>query len=178
MATNNAFDLGLEQGGGNFVRFLASNNGWFAGGSEIQLGTFRMSTSSVKTGWGKMAEGQAPDWHWDDVVGKAGAQPSPDHKRGFSAVMEIDGHPYEWSSTGTGAIKGFQPLFGELRAGEANNPGKIAVVKYKGSEAMKVGKGNTRKPIFEIVDWVVPSTPVEAAAAAFAKAPALEDAEF
>lgn len=175
---NSTFDLGLEKTGGRFIRFLASTNGWFAGGTEIPLDTFQASTTSVKTGWGAMAEGQAPDWHWDEVIGNAGPQPSPEHKRGFSVEMIIDGETFEWSSTGTGAIKGFGPLFSELRAGEANNPGKIALVKYVGSEAMKVGKGNTRKPNFKIVGWEKPTTPNEAAAKAFANAPALDDAEF
>lgn len=174
-------DLGLSNGGGSYIRYMPSMNAWQIGKTETALDKFILLTDTVKTGWGKMAEGQAPEWEWDVALGKRGPQPSPDHKRGFSIKMIVDDEEVEWSSTGTGPVMGFQTLFSDVQAGLANNPGKVPVVKYVNSEAHKVGKGNTRKPLFKIVDWVdapKPMTPGEAAAKAFANAPALEDAEF
>ena len=49
---------------------------------------------------------------------------------------------------------GFETVFEEIWNAKDDNAGKVAVVKYAGSEALKVGKGNTRKPKFEIVKWV------------------------
>jgi hypothetical protein len=170
------FDLGLSSGGGSYIRFLPSSNAWMLGKEEITLGDFTLLPETVKTGWGKMAEGQAPEWSWDDAPGKRGAQPSEDHKRGFAIKLIIDGNEVEWSSTGTGPVMGFQTLFADVIAGMANNPGKVPVVKYTNSEAHKVGKGNTRKPLFKIEKWI--DKPATGAAAAFANAPALADEEF
>lgn len=173
-------DLGLSNGGGSYIRFLPSLNGWQIGKAEITLGDFILLPDTLKTGWGKMAEGQAPEWTWDEAIGKRGAQPTPEHKRGFSIKFIVDGEEVEWSSTGTGPVMGFQTLFSDVQAGMANNPGKVPVVKYVNSEAHKVGKGNTRKPLFKIEKWIDKpvSNPNEAAAKAFANAPVLEDAEF
>ena len=38
-------------------------------------------------GWGKITEGQAPEWTWDEASRKP--LPSPDHKRGFSVMLKI-----------------------------------------------------------------------------------------
>ncbi len=44
---------------------------------------FYMDTDSLQTGWMHLGEG-VRDWQPDASLGKKGAQPSPDHKRGFS----------------------------------------------------------------------------------------------
>lgn len=148
--------LGLgSDGGGAYVRFLPSANGWMKGGDEIQLSQIIMDVDSVRTGWGKMAEGMAPEWSWDERLGVRGPQPSPDHKRGFS--IKIYGKTLglvEWSSTGTGPCIGFDRIFTQIWEQRADHPGQVPVVKYTGSEPMKVGKGNTRAPKFELQKWV------------------------
>lgn len=170
------FDLGLSNGGGSYIRFLPSVNGWQIGKDEVPLSDFVLLPDTLKTGWGKMQEGAAPEWTWDVAIGKRGPQPSEEHKRGFSIKMIVDGDEVEWSSTGTGPVMGFQTLFSDVQAGVANNPGKVPVIKYTGSEALKVGKGSTRKPHFKIEKWI--DKPLTGAAADFANAPSLEDAEF
>jgi hypothetical protein len=167
-------NLDLGGTGKSYLRFLPSMNSWNKGKEEWTPKAFILLPDSVQTGWGLMQEGQAPDWSWDASPGRRGPQPSPEHKRGFSITLEIDGDETEWSSTGTGPVMGFQTLFSDVQAGMANNPGKVPVVEYVGSEPHKVGKGNTRKPLFKILKWVARGN----ASPAGGSAAALADAEF
>jgi hypothetical protein len=149
--------LGLSNngGGGKYIRFMPSVNSWVADKEEIELKQFVMDHGSVKSGWGLMAEGQAPQWIWDERLGVQGKRPEGDYKRGFSIRLFIkDVGVVEWSSTGTGPVMGFEVIFEEIWNAKDKNAGKVPVIKYAGSEALKIGKGNTRKPKFELVKWV------------------------
>lgn len=142
-------------GGGSYIRFMPSANAWMFNNAEIAVEAVVFDQGSVRTGWGRMAEGQAPEWLWDDRLGVGGSQPSPDHKRGFSIKLYTKAtRTVEWSSTGTGPVIGFDAIFDTIWNARAEYPGKVALCRYTGSEAMKVGKGNTRKPLFNIVKWV------------------------
>jgi hypothetical protein len=79
------FSLGLGGGGGgNYIRFSPSINSWQLGKEEIELKKLVFDLDSIRTGWGLMAEGQAPQWVWDDQVGQRSVKPEGDFKRGFS----------------------------------------------------------------------------------------------
>lgn len=152
-----SFSLGLGGGGGKYLRFSPSINSWQMGKEEIELKKLVFDLDSIRTGWGKMAEGQPPEWQWDDSVGKRGMKPAdPDFKRGFSVQVWLgaDKGWAEWSSTGTGPGMGFEALAGAAMAEKDENPGKCVAVAYKGSTPMKVGKGSTRSPNFEILGWI------------------------
>lgn len=154
--------LNINSGGnGTYIRFAPSINGWMKGKEEISIKMLVLDIASVKTGWGKMAEGSAPEWHWDQQLGVAGSRPSeekdaqgqPVWKRGFSARLYSKEHgTVEWSSTGTGPCLGFDAIFEEVW--NAKQPGKAPVIEYTGAEPLKIGKGNTRKPLFRLVKWV------------------------
>lgn len=148
--------LNINGGGsGAYIRFMPSVNAWIYKDEELALKHFLFDHDSIKTGWGKMSEGQAPDWSWDPQLGVAQAQPSSEHKRGFSIKMwsKATG-TVEWSSTGTGPVMGFDVIFEEIYDAAKANAGKVPVVEYTGSDALKVGKGNTRRPNFKLVKWV------------------------
>jgi hypothetical protein len=154
------FSLGLGGGGGgNYIRFSPSINAWQLGKDkeEIELKKIVFDLDSIKTGWGKMSEGVPPEWIWDDVVGRRSAKPEDtEFKRGFSVRVWLgpDRGWAEWSSNGTGPCMGFEALAGAAMADKADNPGKCVACAYKGSTAVKVGKGSTRTPNFEIVGWI------------------------
>lgn len=152
-----SFSLGLGGGSGKYLRFSPSINSWQMGKEEIALSKIVFDLDSIKTGWGKMAEGVPPEWIWDDAIGKRGMKPADvDFKRGFSVQVWLGAERgwAEWSSTGTGPCMGFEAFAGEAMAQKADNPGKVVVASYKGSTPTKVGKGNTRTPNFEILGWV------------------------
>jgi hypothetical protein len=150
------FSLGLSGGGGNYIRFSPSINAWQLGKDEIDLKKICFDLDSIKTGWGMMAEGQAPQWQWDDDVGRRSLKPEGEYKRGFSVRCWLgSAHGWaEWSSTGTGPCMGFEMFAGAAIEQAAANPGKVAACTYDGSSALKVGKGNTRVPNFTIVGWI------------------------
>lgn len=103
-----------------------------------------------------MQTGESPVWAWDEVVGRAGKKPEGDYKRGFSirAYLGPQKGWCEWSSTGTGPALGMDALMSEVVKQQKGNEGKALACSYDGSEPMKIGKGNTRKPIFTIIGWV------------------------
>ena len=149
--------LGLSNsgGGGKYIRFMPSMNAWVVNKEEIELKQFVLDHESVKSGWGLMAEGQAPAWVWDERLGVSGKRPEGDYRRGFSIKLFAKEHGVvEWSSTGTGPVMGFEAVFEEIWNAKDSNAGKVPVLKYAGSDALKIGKGNTRKPKFELVKWV------------------------
>lgn len=147
--------LNLTSGDGSYIRFMPSSNAWVLGKDEFALKKFVMDHNSIKTGWGKMETGVAPDWAWDAKVGVANIAPSKEHRRGFAITLFIKGKgAVEWSTTGVGPVIGFEQIFTMIHKDKDANEGKVPVLEYTGSEAMKVGKGNTRKPKFNVVGWV------------------------
>ena len=130
---------------------------WTLNKEPIELGSLVIMPASIKTGWVRFTPGAAPDWQWDEAPGKASAPPSGDHKRGFSIEVETAAHgKMEWSGAGYGQCAALEALMEEISASEADHPGKLPVAVYCSSEVRKVGKGSTRIPRFEIVDWLAP----------------------
>jgi hypothetical protein len=91
----------------------------------------------------------------DDSLGRKGAQPSPEHKRGFKVTFFNKAMGVaEWSANGAGSNMGLEALWKQVQAQAPANAGKLPVVEYKGSRPEKVGKGSTRVPMFEVTGWV------------------------
>lgn len=159
--------LGLSDSAAEYIRFKPSVNAWFVDGDEIELKGLLIDPTSLKTGWGKIQEGEAPDWQWDERPGVKGSAPSQDHKRGFSVQVYIPEHGWrEWTTTGSGPKMGLEAVWPAIHNGAAANQGKVAKVKYNGATATAIGKGTTRVPQFELVGWAdKPDAPVQAAAA-------------
>lgn len=149
--------LNLSSGGGNanFLRFSPQANAWTnSNGEEVQLKKVVFDIDNVKTGWLHLGVG-VRDWQPDAALGKKGAQPSPDHKRGFEVTFynkEIG--TASWSSNGVGPNMGLELLYTMCAADRAANAGKLPVVEYNGSKMEKIGKGTTRIPQFSIVQWM------------------------
>jgi len=149
--------LNLSSGGGNsnFLRFSPQANAWTnSDGVEVELKKVVFDIDNVKTGWLHLGVG-VRDWQPDTELGRKGAQPTPDHKRGFEVTFynkEIG--TASWSSNGVGPNMGLEQLYTACAADRAANAGKLPVVEYKGSKMEKIGKGTTRIPQFTIVNWI------------------------
>jgi hypothetical protein len=149
--------LNLSSGGGNsnFLRFSPQANAWTnSDGVEVELKKVVFDIDNVKTGWLHLGVG-VRDWQPDETLGRKGAQPTPDHKRGFEVTFynkEIG--TASWSSNGVGPNMGLEQLYTACAADRAANAGKLPVVEYKGSKMEKIGKGTTRIPQFTIVNWI------------------------
>ena len=152
---NEVIDLGLmSEGNSEYIRFKPSVNAWIADGDEVQLGDVLLDPSSLKVGWGKITEGQAPEWSWDEKLGKKSPPPSPDHKRGFSVMLKIKDKGWrEWSANGVGVMKGFSELWNVVGRQVKQNEGKAVLLSYTGARLEKIGVGQTRIPEFEVKSW-------------------------
>ena len=152
--------LNLSSGGGsgNFIRFSPAANAWTnSSGEEIQIKKVVFDIDNVQTGWLLLGVG-VREWQPDAAVGKKGAQPSPDHKRGFSVKFyNKQLGTCEWSSNGVGPNMGLEALYlkcMEERKALPLNQSLLPVIEYKGSKMEKIGKGTTRIPQFDVTDWI------------------------
>jgi hypothetical protein len=148
-------NLSSNGGSGNYIRFSPQANAWTNNlGEEIQLKKIVFDINDVQTGWLALGVGLR-DWQADATLGKKGAQPSPDHKRGFIVKFynkEIG--LVEWSSNGVGPNMGLEVMYTACAAQQAANAGKLPVLEYTGSKLEKIGKGTTRIPAFNIISWI------------------------
>ncbi len=149
--------LNLSSGGGNsnFLRFSPQANAWTnSDGVEVEIKKVVFDIDNVKTGWLLLGAG-VRDWQPDSELGRKGAQPTPEHKRGFEVTFynkEIG--TASWSSNGVGPNMGLESLYTACAAQREANAGKLPVVEYKGSRMEKIGKGTTRIPQFVITSWI------------------------
>lgn len=171
--------LGLEnESSGEYIRFKPSVNAWYVDGEEITLKGMSIDPDSLKTGWGLIQEGEAPQWSWDEQVGVKAPRPDGDYKRGFSVMVHLKDHGWrEWSSNGAGVNKGISAIWPEIHKSAPANKGKMAGVKYTGSTADTSGKGATRIPNFELVSWNKVDAQEPTPEPEAAKSPAVEDDE-
>jgi hypothetical protein len=148
-------NLSSAGGSGNYIRFSPQANAWTNNlGEEIQLKKVVFDINDVQTGWLALGVGLR-DWQADASLGRKGAQPTPDHKRGFIIKFynkEIG--LVEWSSNGVGPNMGLEQLYTACAAQQAANAGKLPVLEYTGSKLEKIGKGTTRIPAFTIISWI------------------------
>ncbi len=152
--------LNLSSGGGsgNFIRFSPQANAWTnSEGNEVQLKKVVFDLDNVQTGWLLLGQG-VRDWQPDSAIGRKGAQPSPEHKRGFTVKFyNKELGTCEWSSNGVGPNMGLEQLYVkcmEERKALPLNESLLPVCEYKGSKMEKIGKGTTRIPQFEVVNWI------------------------
>lgn len=143
-----------SSGSGNYIRFSPQANAWSNQDGEFQMEKFVFDIDNVQTGWMHIATGVF-EFVPDDSLGRKGAQPSPEHKRGFKVTFYNKSMGVaEWSANGAGSNMGLEALYKQAVAQRMSNPEKLPVVEYKGSRPEKVGKGSTRVPIFEVTGWV------------------------
>jgi hypothetical protein len=147
-------NLSNSGGSGNYIRFSPQANAWSNQDGEFQLEKFVFDYENLQTGWMLIATGVF-EFNADESLGRKGAQPTPEHKRGFKVVFYNKTMGVaEWSANGAGANMGLEGLWKQVQAQAASNAGKLPVVEYKGSRPEKVGKGSTRVPMFEVTGWV------------------------
>jgi len=149
-------NLNLSNSGGNcnYIRFSPQANAWSNQDGEFALEKFVFDIDNVQTGWMLIATGIF-EFNADDSLGRKGAQPTPEHKRGFKVVFYNKTMGVaEWSANGAGSNMGLEALYKQAVAQRLANPDKLPVVEYKGSRPEKVGKGSTRVPMFEVTGWV------------------------
>jgi len=159
-----------------WISFKPSANFWLMDDVEIDMmgKGILIDPSTIKTGWIKIAQGMAPDCHWDEKVGKRNGndRPSEDHRRGFSVMVlpkikvedEMNDKWKQWQSNSVGVFMGFQDLLSSITRADkdafSKNEGKVIQAKYTGSKVNDGGVGKTRIPQFDFLGWgEAPSSP-------------------
>jgi hypothetical protein len=188
----------LDLGGGEvrpFIRYKASLNCWEMSSAEGGVTEFEWNAPAVfdvehiQLGWLHLAEG-AREWHaWPNNK----QTPKPDEKEwkpGFvvqvySKALFGSDPVREYSSSATGNVEFIKKLYNQAEA--EFGKGVVPVVKITGAKAERIGKGNTRIPLFNIekyaprpAELAVEGAPAQAQsappkAAAAASAPAESD---
>jgi hypothetical protein len=159
-------NLSNSGGSGNYIRFSPQANAWSNQDGEFPLDKFVFDVDNVQTGWMLIATGIF-EFNADDSLGRKGAQPSPEHKRGFKVVFYNKTMGVaEWSANGAGSNMGLESLYKQVQAQAGANLGKLPVVEYTGSRPEKVGKGSTRVPEFTVTGWVARPAALQEGAAA------------
>ena len=147
-------NLSNSGGSGNYIRFSPQANAWTNQDGEFTFEKSVFDYENLETGWMLIATGIF-EFLPDNGLGQKGAQPTPEHKRGFRATFfNKQMGVAEFSANGAGANMGLEALWKQVQAQASANAGKLPVVEYKGSRPEKVGKGTTRVPLFEVVSWV------------------------
>jgi len=158
--------LGLSDSTAEYFRFKPSVNAWYVDGDEIEFKGMGIDPDSLKTGWGKIMEGESPEWVWDEKPGVKAPNPGQDFKRGFRLMVYLKDYGWrEWTATTSGTKMGVENIWPQIHNGAASNQGKIAMVEYQGSKAVQIGKGGSRLPEFELKGWMdkpeAPQAPVQ-----------------
>jgi hypothetical protein len=192
--------LALPSGGDArpYIRFGASINAWQMSGADGKPEEFAFDKPAVfdiqntQLGWMLIETGNR-DWQpWPNNVQQP--RPEGEYKAGFdvsvysTTMFDLD-HVRSYSSNAAGNVMFIQDLYNAAELCPEFAQGKSPVVQITGSKAMKVGKGTTRIPQFQILKWVdrpaaldgdAAPTPAAAAPAAAPKAAAApsSDDEF
>jgi hypothetical protein len=159
-------NLSNSGGSGNYIRFSPQANAWTNQDGEFVLEKFVFDYENLQTGWMLIATGIF-EFNADESLGRKGAQPTPEFKRGFKAIFYNKTMGVaEFSANGAGANMGLESLYKQVQAQAGANLGKLPVVEYTGSRPEKVGKGSTRVPEFNVTGWVARPAALQEGAAA------------
>lgn len=153
----------VSSGGGSpFIRFSVEDNEWVRSTPEGDLATVDMTSApvlidieNVQQGWLKLSGGR--DWvEWPNNDPSGVAKPSDMHKQGisvnfYSTKLFGDEATREFCTSGVGALEFIKKLYGACE--DKFGKGEIPVVHITGSTKVKIGKGNSRIPDFEVKGW-------------------------
>jgi len=158
-------------GGGTaeYLTWGSQDDSFKVDGSACALSKILIDPNSIRTGFGKIEKGVAPDWVWAEIPGSKIQQPSPDHKPAFSVMTyvtakygaPIDGQR-EWQSNSRAAREAIKAIWEAVHKGAAENPGKWAVIAINGSSPMQVGPARINVPSMTLEGWANAPASVDA----------------
>lgn len=152
----------VQQQSGNFDRYIKFNGkaGRFylkneeGVEEEVVPTSFIADLENIKTGWMMFAAGMAPDKVYDPNLSTQAPRPSENHKRGFSLRLfsKSFGGIVELSGSSMHLNNSINDLYEDYES--KREEGKVPVVKFTGTTAMKDKQGTNYKPNFQIEKWV------------------------
>jgi len=144
--------------GTGYMRYKPQNGTFETRGEPFTFKQAVFDLETIKTGWGLIQKGQAPQWVYDESIQKRAPKPESegDWRRGFtvdvySRAMFGDDEPVKtWSTNTAGANKGIAALYADWE--QSREPNKLPVVEFTGTTELLYG--NSRVPNFKIVKYV------------------------
>lgn len=144
-----------------FIRFLASINSWQMSveGGTVEFAFDKPAAFDIQNtqlGWLLLETGNR-DWQpWPN--NEQTKKPEGEYKAGFElsvfSTQMFGNEPVrQLGSNATGSVMFIQELYAEAERHPEFAKGLTPIVQLTGSKALKVGKGNTRVPQFQIVKW-------------------------
>lgn len=183
-----------QQGSGTYDPYIKYNGkaGRFylkdESGEEVEIvpTSFVTDLENIKTGWLMFVAGMAPDKVWDKDLATPASRPSENHKRGFAVRLfsKAFGGVVELSGSSMHLCNSINDLYETFE--KTKETGKVPVVKFTGTSAMKDKQGTNYKPNFVIEKWIdrpaeLSAAPANASAsqpAQTAQQPAASTSEF
>jgi len=163
----------LSGGGGKpFIRYSPSDDEWTRSCSEGEpvnvdfTGPVIVDIEKTQMGWLKLMGGRDfQPWPNNEPVEK----PSHEHKQGFRvdffSTKLFDDEPIrEFSSSSAGVLNFIQDLYNKVEADGKFESGEVPVLKMLTAKKLRLGRGNTRIPQFEILKYVPRPEELEAEA--------------
>lgn len=163
----------LMIGGGDskpYVRYSPRDNFWeistAEGRQEIDMESapFVFDAPSIEMGWLKI-DSDGRQWQMWPSLNERSPDPNPkgvdikEWKIGwkiqlFSNKLFGEEPVREFSGNQAGVLQFVAAVFDAWERSEEGKAGQVPLIKLTGSKAMKMGKGSTRVPQFEIVKYV------------------------
>tara|TARA_R110000744_G_scaffold6070_2_gene21336 strand:+ start:152 stop:706 length:555 start_codon:yes stop_codon:yes gene_type:complete len=151
----------LQEPGGEYFDWKARDGQFSVDGGLCTLTMFAVDPDSIRTGWGKLATGMAPDYRWSDVANTKVPKPGDDFKPAFALdvyVTEKGGAPSTgwkpWSTTGRASRDALTAIWGAVHDGAKANAGKIAILRVDEIISMQYGPAIVKAPKFSLVKWI------------------------
>ena len=161
---SNPFDI-VDSEVSNYIKHDYQNGGWKVGDEQIDANYFQVDTATIKMGWGKYDAASGYTYVFQDDLHKPIPKPDEDFKKAFavwlypkfiSDTQNFDlGRAVLWQRQSFGEYDGFRKMCSMFyeQAQLTENLDKLPIVKYTGSETLKIGMGSTRIPEFEFVGF-------------------------
>ena len=161
---SNPFDI-VDSEVSNYIKHDYQNGGWKVGDEQIDANYFQIDTATIKMGWGKYDAASGYTYVFQDDLHKPIPKPDEDFKKAFavwlypkfiSDTQNFDlGRAVLWQRQSFGEYDGFRKMCSMFyeQSQLTENLDKLPIVKYTGSETLKIGMGSTRIPEFEFVGF-------------------------
>ncbi len=171
-------DLGSESV--QFVAWKSQEKNWVIDGESCEITKILLDPDSVKTGQGKLAEGQAPEWIWNEYPGQK-VKLQEGFKKAFSCeifISEKYGSPVseyrEWQSAQRASREALMKAWPDIEKDKENNKNKMVILGIEGSTPMQVGPAKINVPILKVEGWAKKPNGSEAPAPAPVEKKAIE----
>lgn len=144
-----------------YTKFNAKDGHWYSkddAGSQFQVKemTASVDLEKIRVGWIRFEQDAAPDAVWD-ADGCEAAQPSPQHKRGFSVRLYSPknlGGLREFMSNSSAVNAAMVELYSAFEDAPERLQGLVPVVRCEGVLPIKSRHGQNYRPVLRIARWV------------------------